>query len=102
MSSVGLTGSLIWIIIAWCQFNFRKEFLRLGGKLAELTFRTPLYPLIPCIAIFLNVGIILSLYFDESQQIVLYTGLPVVLAIYLYYLFIHSKRPGNPVAKTNI
>jgi len=101
MSSVGLTGCLIWIIIAWCQLNFRKEFLALGGKLADLTFRTPLYPIIPWIAILCNVGIVVSLYFDESQQIVLYTGLPVVVAIYLYYIFVHSKREGKPLAVNN-
>jgi amino acid permease len=93
MSSTGLTGCLIWIIIAWCQFNFRKEFLQLGGKIEQLAFRTPLFPLIPLLAIILNVGVIVSLYFDESQRIVLYTGFPVLLAIYLYYvLFLGKKR----------
>lgn len=92
MSSVGLTGCLIWIVIAWCQLNFRKSFLDLGGKLEQLVFRTPLYPALPVLAMLLNAGIILSLYFDESQQIVLYTGIPVVLLIYVYYLLVHSKR----------
>lgn len=95
MSSVGLTGCLIWIIIAWCQLNFRKSFLQLGGKLEQLIFRTPLYPLVPIIAIVLNTGIILSLYFDESQQIVLYTGIPVIVLIYLYHLFVHSKKEAK-------
>ncbi|XER08840.1 Amino-acid permease RocC [Sporomusa rhizae] len=92
MSSVGLTGCLIWIVIAWCQLNFRKSFVALGGKLEQLVFRTPAYPLLPVLAILLNIGIILSLYFDESQQIVLYTGIPVIIFIYVYYLLVHSKR----------
>lgn len=92
MSSVGLTGCLIWIVIAWCQLNFRKSFVALGGKLEQLIFRTPAYPLLPIVAIVLNIGIILSLYFDESQQIVLYTGIPVIVLIYVYYLLVHSKK----------
>ncbi|HEY3426009.1 MAG TPA: amino acid permease, partial [Negativicutes bacterium] len=101
MSSTGLTGCLIWIIIAWCQFNFRKEFLQLGGKIEQLAFRTPLFPLIPLLAIILNVGVIVSLYFDESQRIVLYTGFPVLLAIYLYYvLFLSKKR--NPAVQSKM
>ncbi|SDD86885.1 amino acid permease [Sporomusa acidovorans] len=92
MSSVGLTGCLIWIVIAWCQINFRKNFLQLGGKLEQLIFKTPFYPIVPAIAVLLNAGIIISLYFDESQQIVLYTGIPVIAFIYLYYLFVHSKK----------
>lgn len=96
MSSTGLTGCLIWVIIAWCQFNFRKEFLRLGGKLEQLTFRTPLFPLVPILALVLNMIVIVSLYFDESQRIVLYTGLPALAGIYLYYLIFLDKKHGKP------
>lgn len=92
MSSTGLTGCLIWVIIAWCQLNFRKEFIRLGGKLEQLTFRTPFYPLVPILALLLNLGVIISLYFDESQRIVLYTGIPALIGIYLYYLIFLDKK----------
>lgn len=92
MSSVGLTGCLIWIVIAWCQINFRQRFLALGGKLDELIFRTPFYPALPIVAIILNIAIILSLAFIEDQRIVLYTGLPLLIGIYLYFVLIHSKR----------
>ncbi|AIF53948.1 amino acid permease [Pelosinus sp. UFO1] len=96
MSSVGLTGCLIWIVISWCQINFRKHFLELGGDLKDLVFRTPLYPVLPIVAIILNICIIASLAFIEGQQIVLYTGLPIVAGIYLYYIFIHSKHEQKP------
>jgi arginine/ornithine permease len=99
MSSTGLTGCLIWVIIAWCQINFRREFSRLGGKLEQLKFRTPLYPLIPALAIILNLGVIISLYFDESQRIVLYTSIPVLLAIYLYYIAFLDKKLSASASK---
>lgn len=92
MSSVGLTGCLIWIVISWCQINFRKHFLGLGGDVKDLVFKTPLYPALPLVAIILNICIIVSLAFIDGQEIVLYTGLPIIAAIYLYYIFIHSKR----------
>lgn len=95
MSSTGLTGCLIWVIIAWCQINFRKEFLKLGGNLKDLVFRTPLYPIVPALAIILNLGVIISLYFDESQRIVLYTGFPVLIGIYLYYLLFLNKKSAE-------
>jgi arginine/ornithine permease len=96
MSSVGLTGCLIWIVISWCQINFRKHFLELGGDLKDLVFQTPLYPILPVVAIILNLCIIASLAFIDDQQIVLYAGVPVVAGIYLYYIFIHSKREQIP------
>lgn len=96
MSSVGLTGCLIWIVISWCQINFRKEFLRMGGNLNDLVFRTPLYPALPIVAIILNIAIIASLAFIEDQQIVLYTGIPIIIGIYLYYLiFLDKKEKEN-------
>lgn len=95
MSSTGLTGCLIWVIIAWCQINFRKEFTRRGGDLSQLTFRTPFYPLTPALAIILNLGIIFSLYFDESQRIVLYTGIPALIGVYLYYVLFMSKKASQ-------
>lgn len=96
MSSTGLTGCLIWVIIAWCQINFRQEYKRLGGKLSDLVFRTPFYPVVPILTIVLNLGIIFSLYFDETQHIVLYAGTVVLLAIYAYYLLFHSKKQAEP------
>ncbi|MEG6585795.1 amino acid permease [Dendrosporobacter sp. 1207_IL3150] len=102
MSSTGLTGCLIWIIIAWCQINFRKEFRRLGGKIQDLSFKTPLYPFVPLLAIVLNLGVIVSLYFDEAQRIVIYTGIPVLAAIYLYYvLFLKTKLNTAPSNQIN-
>ncbi|WP_371364855.1 Amino-acid permease RocC [Sporomusa rhizae] len=92
MSSTGLTGCLIWIIIAWCQINFRKEYQKLGGKLSDLIFRTPMYPIVPILTIILNFAIIFSLYFDETQHIVLYAGTVVVAGIYLYYCLFHNKK----------
>ncbi|CUH96515.1 Amino-acid permease RocE [Propionispora sp. 2/2-37] len=92
MSSTGLTGCLIWVIIAWCQMNFRQRFLQAGGSLQELVFCTPFYPIVPLLALGLNLVVIFSLYFDESQRIVLYTGIPLLFAIYGYYeLFLKHK-----------
>lgn len=96
MSSTGLTGCLIWMIIAWCQINFRREYTRLGGKVSELGFKTPFYPAVPILAFVLNLGVIVSLYFDEAQRIVIYTGIPILLAIYAYYhLFLHKKGQSD-------
>ncbi|WP_346355353.1 amino acid permease [Azotosporobacter soli] len=95
MSSVGLTGCLIWIVIAWCQVKFRQRFIEMGGKLETLVFKTPMYPALPILSVILNICIILSLAFIEEQRIVLYTGLPVVGLIYLYYVFVHSKTEAS-------
>lgn len=101
MSSTGLTGCLIWMIIAWCQLNFRRKYVSLGGQLDKLAVRTPFYPLVPVAAFLLNTGIIASLYFDESQRIVLYTGIPVVAIIYLYYVFFLNKKDNKSLPSSS-
>lgn len=101
MSSTGLTGCLIWIIIAWCQINFRKEYLKLGGKLEKLRFKTPLYPLVPILTIVLNLGAVFSLYFDETQHVVLYSGAVGVVLIYLFYYFFMNNKIRAKEGKTD-
>lgn len=100
MASTGLTGCLIWVIIGWCQMNFRKRFLAAGGSVEQLVFRTPCYPLVPILAIGLNMVVIISLYFDESQRIVLYTGVPLLAAIYLFHeIFLKKRTAVAPAAE---
>ena len=99
MSSTGVTGCLIWVIIAWCQLNFRKKYTQLGGRVKDLSFKTPLYPLVPILTIILNLGVVASLYFDESQRIVLYTGLPMLAFVYLYYVFFIQKKQPRTITE---
>lgn len=91
MSSTGMTGVLIWMIIALCQYNFRKQYLAKGGKLEDLVFKTPLYPIVPILAFVLNGLVLLSLVIDPSQRIVFYTGMIGLVACYIFYLI---KKPG--------
>ncbi|EAA6039934.1 amino acid permease [Salmonella enterica subsp. diarizonae] len=93
VSSVGMTGCIAWIVISWCQINFREKYVNEGGDLKKLIFRTPLYPFIPWISIILNILIIVSLAFMSDQRIVLYTGIPGLLIIYgVYWLFFRKKN----------
>ncbi len=101
MSSTGVTGCLIWVIIGWCQLNFRKEFIAKGGSLKDLSFRTPLYPLVPLLVIFLNLGVVASLWLDETQHIVLYTGIPAVIATYFYYVLFMGKPQSAAKTKAS-
>ncbi|ECG5644042.1 amino acid permease [Salmonella enterica subsp. enterica serovar Poona] len=87
VSGVGLTGCIAWIVISWCQINFRRDYLMKGGDVRDLIFKTPGYPVLPVVAIILNILIIISLAFIQEQRIVLYTGIPTLLLIYGGYSF---------------
>lgn len=94
VSGVGLTGCVAWIVISWCQINFRRDYLKKGNDVRNLIFRTPGYPMLPVIAILLNIFIIASLYFIPEQRIVLYSGIPALVLIYCgHYLL--KRTYGN-------
>ncbi len=96
VSSVGMTGCIAWIVISWCQINFRKKYINNGGDIKNLIFRTPLYPLTPWMSIILNILIIISLAFISDQRVILYSGIPFILIIYsIYFLFVKRRNDIN-------
>lgn len=46
-AAAGFAGVVVWMSIALSQLLFRKHDVKNGGRLTDLTFRTPLYPLVP-------------------------------------------------------
>ncbi|MEH7108670.1 amino acid permease [Bacillus sp. JJ1764] len=87
LSVAGLGAQVGWISITASQIAFRRKFIREGGKVEELKFKTPLFPLLPIIALVLNILVLVSLAFDSEQRLALYLGVPFVIACYLIYHF---------------
>ncbi|QCJ40629.1 amino acid permease [Bacillus sp. S3] len=92
LSIAGLGAQVGWISITASQIAFRRKFLREGGRVEDLKFRTPLYPLLPIIALTLNCIVLASLAFDSEQRLALYLGVPFVIACYLIYHFKIKKN----------
>ncbi|MGO0063784.1 amino acid permease [Brevibacillus fluminis] len=97
LSIAGLGAQVGWISISASQLAFRKQYLAKGGKVADLKFVTPLYPILPLIALILNITVLVSLAFDPDQRIALYLGIPFMLFCYLFYNLRMKKQvpPGN-------
>lgn len=87
LSIAGLGAQVGWISITASQIAFRRKFIRDGGKLEGLKFKTPFFPVLPLIALTLNVIVLASLAFDSEQRLALYLGVPFVVACYLIYHF---------------
>ncbi|ULT58950.1 amino acid permease [Neobacillus drentensis] len=87
MSIAGISVTISWIGIALSQFMFRRKYLQQGGKLEDLQYRVPFYPLIPLICIVCCVSILIFLAFDPTQLIGLLIGLGFLLICYLSFYF---------------
>jgi arginine/ornithine permease len=87
LSIAGLGAQVGWISITASQIAFRRKYIRDGGKLEDLKFKTPFFPVLPIIALTLNIIVLASLAFDSEQRLALYLGVPFVVACYLIYHF---------------
>ncbi|MEF2097925.1 amino acid permease [Bacillus sp. CFBP9009] len=88
----GFAVVVVWIGIVLSQYMFRKHFLKMGGNIKNLKFRTPLYPFVPIAACVLCLASCIGLAFDASQRIALYCGVPFIILCYLFY---YMKNRGN-------
>ena len=71
---------------------FRKHYLAEGGKLDDLKFRTPLYPLVPILGFGLYGIILVSLIFIPDQRLGIYCTVPFIIFCYTYYHFKVKKK----------
>jgi arginine/ornithine permease len=93
LSIAGTTAVIAWMSIAASQYFFRRQYLAKGGKVEELSFRTPLYPLVPILAFVLNAIVMLSQVLDPETSLSVYLGIPAIILCYIiYYVFVHKKR----------
>lgn len=95
LSVAGLGAQVGWISITASQIAFRRKYIRDGGKIEDLKFKTPFFPILPLIALVLNIAVLASLAFDSEQRLALYLGIPFVIACYLIYHFRIKKQREN-------
>lgn len=92
VSISGFAVVAVWMGIAASQYFFRREFLKNGGNVRDLLFKTPLYPVVPILAFALCLLSLIGIGFDPAQRIALYCGIPFVCLSYAaYYIFYHNK-----------
>ncbi|KQT72192.1 amino acid permease [Microbacterium sp. Leaf436] len=98
VSIAGFAAVAVWMSIVAAQFFHRRAFLRAGGDLSSLAYRTPLYPLVPILAFVLLTASIVAIAFDPQQVAALYFGLPFVGLCYLFFWWRYGRRGVKPAA----
>ena len=95
ISISGIGGTLTWMAIAMAQIGFRRQYVKAGGKVKDLTYKVPLYPLVPVLCIIICLSIFVFTAVDPTQRISLYWGFGFVVACYVYYHFIIAKKKAT-------
>lgn len=95
MSVSGIAVTFTWMGIALSQFNFRRQYLREGGKVEDLQFVAPFYPVMPILCLALCTFILLFPIFDATQRFGLYYGIGMLGVFYLYYYLRYSRKKAQ-------
>lgn len=98
VSIAGFAAVAVWMSIVAAQFFHRRAFLRAGGDLSSLAYRTPLYPVVPILAFGLLTASIVAIAFDPQQVAALYFGIPFVGLCYLFFWWRYGRRGVRPAA----
>ncbi|MCH5585788.1 amino acid permease [Shimazuella sp. AN120528] len=88
----GFAVVAVWMSIAASQYMFRKRYVKQGGDIQKLKYRTPLFPIVPIVAFLLCLASCIGLAFDPSQRVALYYGIPFVAICYLFYYLKNKVR----------
>ncbi|MCS0673568.1 amino acid permease [Cytobacillus firmus] len=99
MSIAGISVTISWMGIALSQFMFRRKYLQTGGKVEDLKYKVPFYPIIPLICIIFCVSILVFLAFDPTQLAGLLIGIGFLLVSYIFYYF--KNRKTDKVSSNN-
>lgn len=92
VSIAGFAVVAVWMSIVASQFFHRRAFVRGGGDVSALPYRTPWYPALPIIAFVLLLISVIAIAFDPNQVAALYFGVPFVGVCYLYFWWRHGRR----------
>ncbi|APD50174.1 amino acid transporter [Francisella hispaniensis FSC454] len=83
VSSSGMVGCMIWIIISLCHIYFRKSLN--SEKIANLKFKAWAFPIIPYLSILFNSCVILGMFWDPDQRMVVYSGMILIIIFSILY-----------------
>lgn len=101
MSVAGISVTISWMGICASQLMFRHRYIKSGGKLDDLKFKTPLYPLIPVFCIVFCFLILVFLAFDPTQRIGLLYGIGFFIACMIFYqLKLKKAKTATTESKT--
>ena len=92
ISSSGMIGCLIWIMIALSHIGFRKHLAKTGQNINKLSFKVPMYPLVPILGVIFNAIVILGMLIDPGQRIVVYSGVVLITLFVTIYLVCFKKH----------
>ena len=89
---VGFSVVAVWIAISVAHIGFRRQLKAEGKSASDLAWHSPLFPVVPVLAIILCSVAFIGLLFDPEQRLALYFGVPFAAACMILYPVIARRR----------
>ncbi|PAF51220.1 amino acid permease [Helicobacter sp. 13S00401-1] len=86
----GFATLISWMAISFSQFNFRRRFVKEGGDIKSLPYKTPFMPYTPIIAIVLCLAAILGSLYDKDQRYAIYATIVFSIVCLIGYFLQHK------------
>ncbi len=83
VSSSGMVGSIIWIIISLCHIFFRKTLS--PNEVKQLKFKMVAFPLITYLSILFNMFVIIGMLWDPGQRAIFFSGVGLIIFFSILY-----------------
>ncbi|PAF50610.1 amino acid permease [Helicobacter sp. 13S00477-4] len=95
ISVISFTVVIVWVSILISQYIFRKHYLKDGGKLQDLPYKTPFTPLTQIIGILGCLIGVVGAYFDPEQRLGIWATIVYILLCYIIYFLTKDKFKKN-------
>ncbi|WP_203619819.1 amino acid permease [Apilactobacillus nanyangensis] len=83
---------LVWLVIGWAHFKFRRQFIKSGHSTSELKYKAPLFPLLPILVIVICLLSLVGIAFDPNQRIDIIIGVPFAIICYIWHALVYRKK----------
>lgn len=92
VSVAGFAVVGVWMSITASHFFHRRSFVKNGGDVAALSYKAPLFPLVPILAFSLCLISLIGIAYDPNQVAALYFGFSFVGACYAFFYFKYGRK----------
>lgn len=87
-------NSILYMSECICYIRFRLDFKANGGKVEDLRYSTPAFPLIPVLILLINIVTLIVSLVDQNQRASIIFSFAVCAIMYVFFHAYSKKRGG--------